>query len=248
MRSVRTLLGLSVVVCALGVLAAPTLAAKFPGGNFTASSTKKPFPLKIRGEDEAEVKLGPFKFEDCEGKAKGTIGAAATQTLTIVGSFKECDAVFPFGGEREDEVEGVKFKAEFLYKVNGSAELTGEGNGEVELGAGAVSIKLPSTGGCTFTWPRQALPVSSTTKPENEFSTAVYETNEIANSNTKFFPSGKQQTLTITDLFKSMKYSAAGGLCTNREGEEEKNGIFEGSFSLEVPNGNLGFERDEPAV
>jgi hypothetical protein len=236
MRRTRVIVGLCVAVCALAATAVPAMAAK----EFTASSTKGGFPLKFKGEDEAEMKFGNgLVFEDCSGKAKGTVPVSPAKSLKVNATFKECEAIFKIFGHEAD-VEEIKFKAEFLFKNNGVV-VTGEEGTEVEIGAGSIKIPIKHTD-CSVVWPAQTLPAKALVKPEKEFSAGVYETVETPTTNLKRFPSGFQKTLDITAAFGKLQYEFVGGVCAEFEGELEGNGVFEGGFELEVPSGNIAFE------
>jgi hypothetical protein len=242
MRSVRIILGVCVAACALAVMAVPSLAAN---GEFTASSTKKTFPLKFKGENEAEMKFGNgLTIEGCEGHAKGSIATSPSETLKVDSTYKFCEAEIKLLGGNTALVGGIGFKMEFLFKGNGAVEVGSEGESEVEIGSGAIEIHLPKTG-CRVSWPRQVVPANGLGGKEGkEFHAAMYSSFLVQTGNLKNFPltNGEQEVLNVGQALKGIRYSFVGGLCEAFESEVKKDGQFEGSMELVSPASNLGFK------
>jgi hypothetical protein len=262
MRSVRSIVGLAVAVCAFGVIAGPAL-AKEPKfyGEFTASKFGQNLetePALTRGHGEVEeLRLGPYTMRcNHEYQTHGEVNFARSTTLSTELKFKGCEAE-----KKPSEYVTTWTKVKF----SGPIDLTYQSNGSAAI---VVTITQPSAavmkiGGetCVITIPTQSLPLRAERQPEpNEpYSFAAYST-EGTPSETKrqkeiYGP--ERERLFIENNFKKIKsLMKPNEKCeTSKEPETEyneetgylefKNGIFVGDTEMETIKGNLGFSEEE---
>jgi len=279
MRRVSVVLGFAAVVCAFGALTAPAFAReRKPAifGKFTASINGKTIapgePAATKGHGEVEaMKLGPYVFTGRnlgEGKhgpvcerpltSKGEVVSESSETVFQNVTFSKCVATRRAGSSEETVV--FHFTLGMEFHSNGSA-VAGESEGtEVKIIKGSTVHFKGSKSTCEVIIPEQAVPVKAATKPEKEFESAGYETEEEeveGKKALKEFPSGFQQKLDITMEFKKVhtieQLNPAKG-CTNGKLEEGgtfnkehdtveyANGILEAELEeIEIKGGNVGF-------
>jgi hypothetical protein len=219
MRSIRITLGLAVLLCAFGTVAAPALAkkkAKPPVvfGKFTASypmgkAITPEAPAATKGSGEAtELTLaeGLLNIEECNVKSSGKVDEESSEHLFQEVSFKHCYSYTHLGGKKSGLTGRFKvknFKLAMEFRSNKSVEV-GEG-AEDELEIVRPSTVTIHTKGipCKVTIPRQVLPAKENAKPEKEYGVAGYET-EISPAKMKKFPDGFQEKLGIVVEYGKM--------------------------------------------
>ncbi|HEV3036070.1 MAG TPA: hypothetical protein VGX72_14925 [Solirubrobacteraceae bacterium] len=279
MRRVRVVLGFAAVICAFGALTAPAFAReRKPAifGKFTASingktiSPGEPAATKGHGEVEA-MKLGPYVFTGrnlgegkhgpvCERalKSQGEVASESSETVVQNITFSKCVSTRRAGSSEEAVV--FHFTLGMEFHSNGSA-VAGESEAtEVKIIKGSTVHFKGSKSTCEVIIPEQTVPVKAATKPEKEYESAAYETEEEeveGKKALKEFPSGFQQKLDITMEFKKLhtieQLNPAKG-CTNGKLEEGgtfnkehdtveyANGILEAELEeIEIKGGNVGF-------
>jgi hypothetical protein len=236
MRSVRITLGLAVLLCAFGTVAAPALAKKkgkppvvfgkfiasFPNGKPITSET--PAATKGDGELSLNVAEGLLDIEECEnGKTAGKVDSESSEVFFQELAFKHCVDHTHLGG-KNSKLTGVfkvkNFKLAMEFRSNKSVEL-GEG-AEDELEITKPSTVVIKTKGipCSVTIPRQVLPAKETGKPEKEYGVAGYET-EVFPAKMKTFPLGVQDKLGIVlEYAKLVTWVKPNAHCIYGPGEE----------------------------
>ncbi len=263
MRSVRMILGLSLALCACGVLAASAFAAKEPTifGEFTASipggtiSAGTPATFKAKEGSAGEIKLAATTIECGKLTGKGQVTAERSSSLSAVLTFSQCYYIDKEPGGRIVKHK-LTIKLPITYHSNGSAELGNEV--EEEVGPAAVGIKSSHTP-CVITIPHQQVPVK--VKPEgSEFASYFPEfVGVTGKKNEELFPLGKEQ-LEIDMEFKDIQTTVqtAPGKCEYSKEEGSKfnketgvieygGGKIEGELDeINISKGNIGFE--EPPV
>jgi hypothetical protein len=262
MRSVRSIVGLAVAVCAFGVIAAPAL-AKEPKfyGEFTASKfgqnlETEPALTKGHGEVE-ELRLGPYNMRcNHEFSTHGEVNFERSTTFSTELKLKGCEA--------------EKKPSEFVttwskVKFSGPIDLTYSANGSAAI---VVTITQPDAavvkvGGesCVLTIPTQSLPLRAEKQPEpNEpysFATYSTETTPSETNRQKEIYGPERDRLFIENNFKKIKsLMKPNEKCeTSKTPETEyneetgylefQNGIFVGGAEIETIKGNLGFSEEE---
>jgi hypothetical protein len=236
MRSVRITLGLAVLLCAFGTVAAPALAKKkgkppVVFGKFIASfpsgrpiTPEMPAEATGLGELSLNVAEGLLDIEECEnGKTAGKVDSESSETIFQELSFKRCKDHTHLGG-KNSKLTGVfkvkNFKLAMEFRSNKSVEL-GEG-AEDELEITKPSKVIIKTKGipCTVTIPRQVLPAKEVGKPEKEYGIAGYET-ETFPAKMKTFPLGVQEKLGIVvEYSKLVTWVKPNAQCIYGPGEE----------------------------
>jgi hypothetical protein len=192
MRRVRVVLGLAAVVCAFGALSAPAFAAKEKPkavfGKFVASTSG---PLKGIGSVEA-LKLGPYTFtgkEETAGqgsfgpicgslKSKGMVEAGESEDLLQNLTFKNCIAYRKIEHSQVKEEVKVNLKLALEFHSNHSAIAGKSEESEAHILPGSSVTFKGRKSSCVVVIPEQTLPIKAETKPEEEFETAGYETEE----------------------------------------------------------------------
>jgi hypothetical protein len=256
------ILGLSLALCACGVLAASAFAAKEPTifGEFTANipggtiSEATPATFKSKEGSVSELKLAATPITCERLGAKGTVTAERSSTLLATLTLSKCFYVDKEPGGRIVK-HTLHIKLPVAFHSNGSSELGGEVN--EEIGPTSIGVKSSHTP-CVITIPQQQVPVK--VKPEgSEDATYTPEFAEaIGKKNEELFPKGKEQ-LEIVVEFKNIQTTVqtAPGKCEYVKEESSKfnkeTGVIEyggGKLDAEldevnISKGNIGFE--EPA-
>ena len=244
MRSVKIIGALATAVCALFVAAVPALAHEFTASQYNKTiSPGTPVGLKGGSEEEQEFRLAQFKFTCEKTVVKGKVYNASSETLYNTVKFTACKTYLTPEKSREKLEFKVKFKQpfDFEYHANGYVGSGGESESEVDLvNPGPVEAMVVGTK-CVLSWLPQVIPVRAEKKPEGEYSAATFSNEEVANTNLKMFPSGFQTKLVITNEFTHLKTEVGEGKCEEFEKTETKLGYYKGSFTEEIPRGNLGF-------
>jgi hypothetical protein len=256
MRKSRIALGLVVVACAFGVVAAPALAF----GKFYASikgqTLSETEPGEVRGHGEVELlKLAQYTIECPKGiRAKSKVVSDEPQEsfFTEV-RFQGCKTKSPgSGGFREPKPVNFTLGMEFLS--NFSAKV-GEGEGdEVRIKElSGVSFKAGGST-CVVNIPAQSIPLKQ--KAGVEYEAALPETEEELQEKRsgieKYGEYRKWLNFTI-DLKKIRTKVEPNSRCVY-EGSEGKlkegyveytNGAFEGDLEeVKLKGGNLWFEEE----
>ncbi len=273
-------MGLTTAALALALFASPAFAKKEIEkhffGEFTASingqtiDPEHKVTAKGHGSSprEEELALGPVKLR-CGGAAPplkemtgvATVEAERSPNFTITLKLKKCEAGVKGSSDPKTVFwEPVKWTKPltFTFHANGSAEVAN--TLEVEEAAASILIKGTT---CPILVPRQTLPLLAERKPEQEFESAEFGTEEetVEGGQIKKFPSGIRERL---DIFWELKKIQAKYKPTSKceylpepEGKfnpetgyvEYKNGRFEGELEeIEVKKGELGFDAKKPEV
>ena len=214
MRSVRMILGLAVVVCALGALTAPAFAKAEAFVANASGSTK--------GHGEAgEMAIGPYKFPNgCEKelKSKGNVVAGESETFFQEVKFNKCIAKRKVGGGIEEPVS-VSFTLGLEFHANGFAE-TGEGAG-VKITPATVKFKGKKSY-CEVNIPAQFIPGQAEKKPEKGYEAFSYTTEieKLEGSQAKKFGEFRER-LAIEWEFKGLNANVpVTETCEYKNGEE----------------------------
>ncbi len=240
MRRTSIVAGIATVVCALGALASPALAAKEKPvfGKFKASVAGT-----AKGIGEAgEMQLGPYKFEECEKElhSTGTVVMGESETFFQEVKFSKCEATRNAGGGLEESVQ-ASFTLGMEFHSNGS----------MKLGPAAVTFGA-SNSTCEITIPPQWVPAVAETKGEEktfEVDTYGTEKEKLEGGAVKKFGEFRERLdveweakgiTTTVKLSPTCKYS---GSHLNAAGEAEfGNGKMEGELEeITLQNGNLSF-------
>jgi hypothetical protein len=273
MRRVRMAILLASLCAFLLTVVVPASAHQFTASRFTPLTEENPGKTRGKGieseglEAERNQKLvfGPFSIfctavTHANTVAEGAISWEEHNTLSTELKFNKCLTHVSFGAgfsgglpttfnmnPETKKAEPIKV----VYHVNGFAEIgTGETESEVEIGSGDASFKIANKI-CNIIWPAQIVPTKG--NEEGEFSEAAYSTNPVAveptANNLKKLPSGFQERLVITNLFKGMLWKLQEGQCAGEGGfeekakaEEGKTGVYKGALEIQMIGGNLGFE------
>ena len=244
MRSVKIIGALATAVCALFVAAVPALAHEFTASQYKKTITEStPVGLKGVSEEPQEFRLAQFTFTCEKTVVKGKVSSPSSATLYNVVKFSACTTYLVPEKAKEKLPFKVKFKQsfDFEYHANGYVNSGGESESEVDLvNPKPVEAEVVGTK-CILTWLPQVIPVRAEKKPGGEYSAATFTNEEVAQSNLKMFPSGFQTTLVITNEFTHLKNEVGEGKCEEFEKTETKTGYYKGSFSEEIPRGDLAF-------
>jgi hypothetical protein len=261
MRHLKTALGLAVAICLLGALAGPALAHEFVAFKYKHEASPAE-PLKTVWKSTEETKQ-TFLFGSREIKCqkvtgKGEVTEDVSSKLSSHLVFAKC-GYYPIKAKEEFIPTSVKGGMSVNFKVDGAGEFEGNGEGEeLEYGTKAelleTSTKIAITPGkyCTFIIPAQTVPAKAKVKPEEEYSTASYSNESIAEEETpaklKEYPGGFQKKLIISFDLKPFKYQY-GEETQCRTVEEEEghkteygSGQWKGEFLVEIPGANLEFK------
>jgi hypothetical protein len=267
MRHLRIMFGLALAVCTFAVVAAPALATMTKV--FKASEVGKVFteaePGKTKGQGvgslaEATIsgkeytftqafKFGAFKVKCAKASSKGIVTASSFTDFGLSIKLGQCFTEDHFGTLLTWLRTSFKEPVIIVYHINGVVEIGTESEeieSEVKISGGtatfAVAAKI-----CTIGWPAQAVPAKS--KPNKEYSAAVYKNESVPTTFLKKFPSGFQHKMLIEDLFRGMKFKYESGQCSEiaEKSEEEEglikkeghNGEYRGSILAETLSGNL---------
>lgn len=257
MRRLRMAVGLAVVVCTLGVLAAPALAKRQQPhatfGKFVASrssgvpiSPADPATASTVEGSVSELSLAEGALnigeEKCaKVKSTGQVTSPRSEEIQQEVTFSKCEGTFPVSQFAEEEAPVPSFKLTFVFRSNQSA---GFEAGESELGPNELTIATRKRGGCVIRIPRQTVPAKEVRKTETEFEAASYSTEHNEPVKLKKFPKGFQEKLEIdVELEKVESILVPSPRCHIYPAFKTKKGIIE--FELEeikIRNGNIGFE------
>jgi hypothetical protein len=244
MRSVKIIGALATAVCALCVAAVPALAHEFTANAYKKTiSPATPVGIKGGSEEVQEFRLAQFTFTCEKTVVRGKVTSESSETLYNQVKFSQCVTYLVPEKAREKLPFKVKFKQSFdlEYHANGYVGSGGESESEVDLvNPGPVEAEVMGTK-CILSWLPQVIPVKAEKKPLGEYSAAVFSTEEVAATNLKMFPSGFQKKLVITNEFTHLKTEVSEGKCEEFERTETKTGYYKGSFTEEIPRGNLSF-------
>ena len=253
MRHVRLIGSLAVAVCVLALTAAPTMAhqfvasklAKIVGHGFEETTEFEPAKMQ-------EWHLGTFTIRCYSAHETGAITELESETLTTTIKFAKC-GWYPQKNSLHVAANWSTSGLTIVYHANGYTEAVGNGEGEeVEFKKAtiletAAFIKINSTKLCKIVIPEQTIPVAAIKLPLAEYSAAVYSNAEVPAANLKYFPTGFQKRLVITNDFKKMKYKYSGeetqcDTGTFEEKTEGVTGVYKGSLEPYIQYGNLSFE------
>jgi hypothetical protein len=270
MRSVRTVIGLAVLVCAFCAFASAAL-AKAPKeekffGEFVAERVNPPVSEAAPGQikaKEAEVgelkNIGGYDLKECKMSSKGNVNKERSRTLFETLTLKCLTVSTPQGEGKTEEIKHIHFQLGVEFNANKSAETGEEGEGGFNIVKGSGVIGRISSSKCEVEIPSQFVPVKAGKEPNDEFETVEYETEEeeVAPSMLKKYPSGFKKSLDVfwemkkvhTILLTSAKCKhPEGGKILENGDVEYGNGFFEGELTeLTLKNGNLFFDEEEPA-
>ncbi len=272
MRNIRAICGLSAVVCAFGVFAAPALAKKEKEpvifGKFAAnilgttiSPTEK---ATTKGHGSVStLRIGPYKFTGrkikpgtfgpiCEKelKSSGTVESESSESFAQEIKFNQCIAYVKVGAGVEEEVS-VKFKLGFEFHSNFSAQIGELPESSVMIKPGSSVSFKGKRSYCVVVIPQQYIPIKDESKPEGEYEAASYttETETLEGGKAKKYTGGVEHKLNIEMEFKKIEsYVPTSPQCTySKEGAPPGE---EGKFNpelkrVEFNNGVLEGELEE---
>jgi hypothetical protein len=231
-------LGIIAAICGCLAVAAPAALAQ---SAFQANAYKSPpFPLKLRGSatSSQEFTFGGAKITCESATATGYVAAASSNEIKVVSRYRECTAPVRFWGGVAQAKVRFKKPLELGFRANGSVAFGAEGTGPTEIGSGSEEVAVADVK-CTISWGSQVVPGKE--KEGDIYTFGTYTNAEVASSNAKAFPTGKQQVLDVSAALKGIAWTREGGLCEEFEKTEAGTGSYLGSLQLEVPNGNLSF-------
>ncbi len=258
MRHVKLFVGAVVAALTLTAFAGPAFAKveeKHFYGEFTASKAgmtitpESPAIAKGTGEVE-ELKLAgvPVECGGFKGQAEAT--AERSKSLKVTLLFKKCAHVVHQGPVISSQKVMFKKPLVLLFHANGSARVVTIEKNEAELKIAPAN--------CKYHIPEQEIPLTAEVKPESEFETAEYETEEESVTSKKF-PGGIRDRLDITMVLKRIltTFKPTGPKCEYVHGEEAKfnpateevetSSKFEAEIEeITLPGGSIGFD-PEPA-
>ncbi|HEY2719605.1 MAG TPA: hypothetical protein VGI52_08245 [Solirubrobacteraceae bacterium] len=257
MRHVKMIVGVVVAAVALTAFAGPAFAKveeKHFYGEFTASklgktiSPESPAVAKGTGEVE-ELKIAgvPVECEGFKGKAEAIAERSTSLKMTLI--FKKCAHFVKQGPVISEQKVTFKKPLVLMFHANGSARVVTIEKNEAELKINPAK--------CKYHIPEQEIPLSAENKPESEFETAEYATEEESVSSKKF-PSGIRDRLDVTMVLKHIltTFKPTGPHCEYVHGEEAKfnpeteevetSSKFEAEVEeITLPGGSIGFDTEE---
>jgi hypothetical protein len=238
MKRTRMAVALIAGVLALGLLATPAFAKEAPVfGKFKATVTGT-----TKGKGEAgEMRLGPYKFEECERelKATGSVTMLESETFFQEIKFSHCETSRNIGPLLEETVFatftlGIEFHS----------------NGSMKIGPTPVTLKAGNSE-CELTIPSQWVPGQAESKPERHFEAAEYETEteELEGAQAKKFGQFRErldiswELKNITTTVKQTPECKYTGSHVNEAGEAVfGGGKMEGELEeVTLQGGNLSF-------
>jgi hypothetical protein len=260
MRTIRLVVGLTAAVCALAVAAVPAMAHEFVASKVGKLSGKgfeeieKVAPGEFREYNPERMQsfvFGDFTINCYSATNKGELTEESTETLTINTKFGAC-AWYP--KPKVNLHEPATFNKEgitVVYHANGFIE-TLENGEEVEFKGeilpSSASVKVASKV-CKIEIPAQTIPVKAIKHPEEEFSEVLYSNFTSPMKVSKEFPTGEQERILLTNVWKGIKYKFGGEetQCTNPEGFEKQvegvsGGKYTGKSYVKLNGGNIKFE------
>jgi hypothetical protein len=272
MRSVRTVVGLAALVCALFAFASVASAKKTPTekpffGEFVASRVSGPIteasPAHFKGTGEIDefTNIGGFKLQECTMKASGNVTQERSTKFFTSLAIKCSTFLTPEGEGKTKIKKTVKFHLGVEFKANHSAEVGQPNEGEFNIVEGSGVIAKISSTKCKVEIPAQAVPIKAGQDPEefSEFEAVPEietEEEEVEGGKLKTFPSGFHDTLFIFWEFHKIKSKLIvdGEACQHPEGGkilengdvEYGNGTFEGELEeVGIKKGNLAFVEEK---
>ncbi len=227
---------------AMGAIGAASASAGeiAPLGEFFASGKEgKAPPVKLKGHG-----VGPQEFAfrklrvTCnQAKVTGSATSAASPTLTLAVSYKECvGGPFSFGNiKRRVLPVKVRGKAVLTYHYAGWIE----DSAEVEM--------LTKWLKCLTDWYPGTYPEKAFEDPLALYPDATFHTEEIPNPNATLYPTGKQRVLLITNNVQGHGLEweeEGGGACEAEDIElsEGEKGKYAGDLLVEASKGNIEFK------
>jgi hypothetical protein len=244
MRSVRMTLGLAAALCALGATSASALAHEFVSSVAGKTiSEAEPAKTKTTSLGSQTFTFGAIKITCLTANGKGLVIAASQSTLKTTMKYHYCSTAIKVGPEPASLPTRFSSAVEYNFHANGFAETGTEGEEEsaVEIGSGTAEMKVSGIK-CVVSWPAQFVPVKAETKPEKEYTAAVYSNTEVATEKLKAFPTGFQKKIDIAMNFKGMEFSLEGSTCEGFKNTGSKSGYSSGIVLEEVINGNLSWK------
>jgi hypothetical protein len=246
MRHLRLTVGLVASVCAFAPAVSPALAHEF-----TASRTGK---TSGQVEREQNFKFGPFKITCEKATSKGAVAAGSSPTFATKIKFAKCTTEGKIGSKAIKLPTSFKTPLAIEYHANGFVE-TGSELEEIEgkavLARGEAELKVYTglteereKSRCNIIWPEQTIPLKAEKKPEGEYSSAAYASEEKPASNLKKFPDGFQHYVNVSNAFKGIKYEFEGEPCEEwgkEEGSEGGGGTYFGSFPQLLAGGDFEY-------
>jgi hypothetical protein len=218
MRSVRATLGLAVLLCVFGTVAAPAFAKKakppvvfgkfiasYPGGK--AISPTEEATAKGHGElDSLNLANGALRIEECEDvKSTGAVDEESSEGFFQKVTFKHCLAQVSLNKGITEYLKVPPFTLALEFRSNKSVELGEGAENELEIvRPSTVSVPVGKKSPCRVTIPAQTAPKKAEGKPGKEYGAAGYET-EMEAASTKKFPSGIQEKLDIGMEFSKLE-------------------------------------------
>jgi hypothetical protein len=218
MRSVRAVLGVAVLLCVFGTVAAPAFAKKAKPpvvfGKFTASlpsgkpiSPTEEATAKGHGElTSLNLANGALRIEECDDvKSSGKVDEERSEGFFQNVSFKHCYATVSLNQGITEKLRLPSFTLAMEFRSNKSVELGEGAENELEIvRPSTVTIPVGKKSPCKVTIPAQTTPKKAEGKPEKEYGAAGYET-ETEAANKKKFPSGLQEKLDIGMEFSKLE-------------------------------------------
>lgn len=256
----------------LAILASLAVAAPAAANDFTASrlavplSAAEPGVLKGTSQGEGLVRNQVIKMAgleiDCAAHAQakttgeGAVTWTTSKTLTVAVRFTKCllkggTANTRYGVPvKFNLVEGKSQPLKVVYHANGAIQTGLNEGGATEVGAGAIQWKI-SNKICTLNWENQILPKPAEKNLEGFVTPAQasFSTFTAPTKTNKYFPTGEQTGLVISNTFKGLHYEASEGQCLGEGFYEEEwskgvgtAGSYTGALEVTMKNGDLGFE------
>jgi hypothetical protein len=232
-------------VLALGVSPAFALQEFHANSTERAITEEDPGYLFGSGVGVQSFKFGTISVKCNSTSLDGPDGWEENARLKLVVSYEDCSAKV---GSKAATTATFSSSVEFSFNNHGYVEF---GTGGVELepvpGREPVSVKVSGIE-CRIAVPAQILPKKAIKRPEELFTAAKYLNVEVANPNTKEFPSGVQHDLEIFSEAKGVAWKYEEGQCltfTKTKGM----GTYKGNLAVELllavepfpPQGNLEF-------
>lgn len=245
MKTIRITIGALAAVgaMAMAALGAASASAEIaPLSKFVATpKLGNTLPVKVKGRG-----VGPqeFKFKKLEvvcqvAKVEGEITNPEAEALKLTVSYHQCTGGPLVWGNSGKGTLNVSFKEKALLSYNYAGWI--ESSEEIELVAKPLR--------CITDWEPGVYPEKATENALNLYPDAKYKTEEVANTNEKLFPTGKQKKILITNEIKEkgLEWEEEGEkACENFNFTEGEKGKYRGQLLVEVPKGNLEFK--EPAA
>jgi hypothetical protein len=218
MRSIRATLGLAVLLCVFGTVAAPAFAKKAKPpvvfGKFTASyplgkaiSPTEGAVAKGHGElTSLNLANGALRIEECDDvRSMGEVDEERSEGFFQNVSFKHCYATVSLNKGITEKLKMPAFTLAMEFRSNKAVELGEGAENELEIvRPSTVSIPIGKKSPCEVTIPAQTAPKKAEGKPEKEYGAAGYET-ETEEARKKKFPTGVQEKLDIGMEFSKLE-------------------------------------------